>query len=600
MSCPSFRSSLLQDGQPVDAGLTQDTLQAVLGQLSKLLTKYNLAAQGQSVVAYCLPVSPDTRIGQPVYYNAVGGRWEPAWRSLSYGDGEQQQYVHAECSKVWGLVCSKSSSTIADIFLAGTLDLNLSACIDGTILPGQTYFLSPLERGKLITDSRTWESVRVLHVNGPGNARGTWSVTLDVAYHTFQSHQHFQFDLQTGVAGELELSGGVYAFTTIDPTIEGWLPADHVSLGTAPTGAEYGYNIPVSRLSGLWPPEPLESAYLQRNNSELTGFGLPADLCVVDAEGIWWMDNCPPALYVAPTTTTPEPTTTTTTTTTTTAEPTTTPTPATLQLFYAAEDSTQQIYSVLADAAAPLTPTVFSGSVANTAVCSGDYLYYGTGTTVYRRKVDLSEAEETLSSSFTDILQLCLDPDSQAVYCVDRIAGVCRVYRWAAPDFVATEDASADVLQWVPIAASERHVALQGPAATWSPVRRIYVYSDTDFQHPLTMFSDPSGYNIVSICVDPDDLRIYYLAVSSAASAVFSLRSVGLNGLGFAVHSALTVDEAAGQLLTSLYCTMSATKAYVLQSYSGGHKLWRLSGGSWANVLDHLATLTTLQLEPGI
>ncbi len=119
-----------------------------------------------------------------------------------------------------------------------------------------------------------------------------------------ENHIHYQFHLTPYPAGTHvpPVPGEHHEITSPDPEARGWLPADHASFnGTAPPGAQFGYNLKAhGELNRLWPPLPESAAVLEMYQPTLEGAeskfaGLErvqSVYAVIDKRGIWWMTSC--------------------------------------------------------------------------------------------------------------------------------------------------------------------------------------------------------------------------------------------------------------------------------------------------------------------
>ena len=161
-----------------------------------------------------------------------------------------------------------------------------------------------MEAGKLVRQ-RPATSVHVCYVQGPKNncADVPHVVVMPHVKDFNDEHTHYRCELVCRHAGVntivSEDGEDVHYVTDPDPTLSGWLPADHaVFSGRAPAGAVFGYNFAGDlSLSRVWPPLPLQSVgLLWDKGAELTGatevpLG-PAGAAICDVNGIWWMSRC--------------------------------------------------------------------------------------------------------------------------------------------------------------------------------------------------------------------------------------------------------------------------------------------------------------------
>lgn len=289
---------LVRDGELVRAAITNRATSQNDQNIRYLRELFEAAMLGETVFARDRTIEKDAKEGMAVFYDSVSQRFERAQGAVVVNDNG---YLETSAStQVWGIIYRKLNETKADILLHGTADVDLSEAIDGTPEPGKVYFLSNVAKGKLDLQ-RPPVGVTVLQV-GQANANGTHNVYVNTKFHDLlESHRHYKFSLVPEPAGTTTppTPGERHVITAADDAVEGWLPADHATFGgKAPPGAAFGYNIAVSKLYHLWPPLPVEGAYLEWNKGEdkdLLGMGVPlgADqLCVINRDGIWWMSDC--------------------------------------------------------------------------------------------------------------------------------------------------------------------------------------------------------------------------------------------------------------------------------------------------------------------
>ncbi len=287
--------SLINNGEVVDATVTNRTsgqLQQSLLYLKGIIDALEL---GQNVIARDQTLASDASVGMPVYYKGSTQRYERALGAILQ-DETTGAYVMADSSQVWGVVLAKSSATKGDILLHGMAELDLSLAVPDGAEAG-LYYLSNSVAGRL-DRQRPPVGVAVLQVAGETDD-DKHVVYVNVQFDDLRSaHSHYAFELVAEPAGDTTPSDP-HVITNSNETLEGWLPADDASFdGNAPTGAKFGYNIAASQLRYLWPPQPLESAYLEVSRGEnvnLLSMGAPTgvgQLCIFDRHGIWWMSDC--------------------------------------------------------------------------------------------------------------------------------------------------------------------------------------------------------------------------------------------------------------------------------------------------------------------
>jgi hypothetical protein len=261
--------------------------QAELGRLydlyGGLLSPSALVRRDATLDAACVP-------GTPVYLDDT--TFKPAVAAADVVGGV---VTPAPSSRVVGVVLRKSAATVGDVILLGDAVLDLTAVIVGAASADGLYYLSHTHAGKLVAE-RPPIGVPVLFYDGA-------NVIVRPQFDDLSVHQRqHRFELVCEPAGvhEPPSIGVAHTITSPDANVEGWLPADHASFGgNAPPGAKFGYNLAVATdLADLWPPVPLDYAYLEidRGLDAEQGFhGVPTGndgLCVVDLHGIWWMSDC--------------------------------------------------------------------------------------------------------------------------------------------------------------------------------------------------------------------------------------------------------------------------------------------------------------------
>lgn len=280
---------LIQNGDPVNEATINRILSTLEGNTAYLKSIFESAVLGSAQFAYGVTVETDALIGQPVYFNAANGRFERALAAATVDSSGE--LTTTASSHVWGLVYAKHSSITADLLLSGYAPLDLSNAVTGTVTAG-LYFLSGTTAGGMQKTSPP-VGIPILRSDGDGNVLLRPNLS-DI----FAQHRHYRFELQCVPAGTHSDPGASpHVITGPDVNVEGWLPA--ASLSNAPTGAKFGYNVAASAaLSAVWPPMPLDSAYLEWNkglSKDVGGTGVQrgtaAPLVVIDRNGIWWMSD---------------------------------------------------------------------------------------------------------------------------------------------------------------------------------------------------------------------------------------------------------------------------------------------------------------------
>lgn len=290
--------SLVRDGELVRAAITNRGTSQNDQNIRYLRDLFEAAMLGETVFARNRTVEKDAKVGMPVFFNAVEQRFDRAQGAVTTNDSG---YLETTAStQVWGIIQRKLNETLADILLHGTANVDLSQAIDATPESGRLYYLSNSSKGKLV-DQRPPVGVTVLQV-GEALADGTHNVYVNTKFHDLlEAHRHYKFDLVAEPAGSTSppAPGERHTIAVPDENVEGWLPADHAAfVGKAPAGAAFGYNLAASKLSQLWPPLPIEGAYLEWNrgqDKDLLGMGVPLGaehLCIINRDGIWWLSDC--------------------------------------------------------------------------------------------------------------------------------------------------------------------------------------------------------------------------------------------------------------------------------------------------------------------
>jgi hypothetical protein len=280
------------DGEPVSAATDGRPTRDLEGNAAYLRARIDAAELGEGVVAYDETVEPGVLPGMAVYRNPATARYERALAAVELDPGSGT-LVPAASSDVVGVVVFKASITGADILLAGRGRVDISAAVEGGgVVPGR-YYLSASAPGKL-TRQRPPVSVSVLVYTDDGVA-----IVQPIQRDFLEDHVHYKVPLHARPAGLNVLAGGRHVVGSPDPTLPGWLPADHDSFhDQAPPGAAFGYNLAAHpELARIFPPIPPSSAQIivDRARDHLGGtlaaMG-PGGLCHVDSTGIWWMSDC--------------------------------------------------------------------------------------------------------------------------------------------------------------------------------------------------------------------------------------------------------------------------------------------------------------------
>jgi len=291
-------------GEPVQANIAGRPDTALESRTNYLKDRLDAAALGQALFDADATIAPDVLEGQPVFWNYQTQRYERALAAVENDEVTQTLVVQAS-SDCLGLLHKKKANTLGDVVLRGIVKMpNITNAITGTVEAGR-YYLSSEQPGKL-TKQRPPATVSVCYVQGAKEncAADPWVVVMPQVRDFLEDHIHYRFELTPAVIGVAALTNGHYAITVnpaTDLTITpGWLPASHASFnGKAPAGAVFGYNLKGHpAISRVWPPTPISAvAVLWDKGEDLTGaFEIPlgaSGLAVCDANGIWWMSDCP-------------------------------------------------------------------------------------------------------------------------------------------------------------------------------------------------------------------------------------------------------------------------------------------------------------------
>lgn len=279
----------VQDGQPVDAGSVNSPLSDLddnIRYLRELLDALNV---GSAIYARNVTVEEGALVGMPVYYNATTQRYERAL-AATVTDNTTGELLTAPSASVWGIVCIKTNTTLADLVIGGLAEIDLTNSTGGNA--AGRYYLSASTPGHMSLQQPP-VTVPVVLANGQGQV-----LVLPQQLELLESHKHYKFSLKCLPAGTHvpPSVGERHTITSPNTAIEGWLPAS--SFTNAPEGAVFGYNLAASPLLRVWPPVPLQSVYLEWDKVaswDVLGTGVPLGpegLALLDANGIWWMSDC--------------------------------------------------------------------------------------------------------------------------------------------------------------------------------------------------------------------------------------------------------------------------------------------------------------------
>jgi len=280
----------VRDGEPV-SGSTVSRPDSDLALRSEYLkTRVDEAELGESLVAHAVPCDPALQAGEGVYWDASRSRFGRCL-SASVRDVATGMPDAAPSAQFLGLCIDKlDAPNTADIVVGGRTR-TAPALISGSPTPGR-YYMSPSDPGKF-TKTRPTSGLPVLFFDGH------WSYVSQQPQGLLDNHTHRTFDLVCRAAGTPVLISEIHHIADPDPTLAGWLPADHpVFEGKAPEIAVFGYNLAKHPdLQAIWPPVPLESIRLDWDYARTLGGALmiphgEGGLYVADSNGLWWLSSC--------------------------------------------------------------------------------------------------------------------------------------------------------------------------------------------------------------------------------------------------------------------------------------------------------------------
>ena len=274
---------VIRDGEPVNAAVTNRPLADLLARDEHLKDLIDALHLGEALYLRERAVAPECSEGDAVYYDADAGAFAPALAAGGVVGSTVEVYPSAH---VAGVVARKHSATVADLVVAGAVSLD-PGVIDDSSASGPRY-LSASASGRL-TAVRPALGVLV----GQWLAEYRTLLVQPAPRTSLDGHTHYRFRLYAAPAGVANTPAFMdrHAVAAADPSLPGWLPADHALFGgAAPAGAKFGYNL--SRhpeLFKVFPPAPLESAYVEAYYDG-AGYGVELGRVVrVTASGIWWL-----------------------------------------------------------------------------------------------------------------------------------------------------------------------------------------------------------------------------------------------------------------------------------------------------------------------
>ena len=286
-------------GEAVSAGVTNRAPQQLGRRTQYLFDRLQLLAAGEALFYHDVNLEVGALVGHVVYYNPTTDQYERAIAAVAYNP-TAGWFEIAPSSFVVGMVYSKTANDRGSILTVGALrDFDLVNTVDDPTIAGPHY-LSMTTPGKL-TQFKPPVSVFTLYNRGDGSFH-FYPTPRDV----LEDHVHYRYHLFAQPAGDhncIEITDDdVHRVLNPDANLPGWLPADHPSFaGVAPAGAKFGYNLAKHpELEAGWPPVPVDASYVERNGKGVPSNGAVRPTVLVDANGLWWFDNCYGAAPWAP------------------------------------------------------------------------------------------------------------------------------------------------------------------------------------------------------------------------------------------------------------------------------------------------------------
>jgi hypothetical protein len=292
LQCNCFNEQpTLINGIPVSAETLQPILDALYANdlfLKSVLDYFDMP----SALLRCVEIDPEVKVGQPVYYSDQTERFELAQYASVIS--ESGQVFLTETAEVWGIVRERISTDTAVILICGMSPVDLSESVADLPAAGK-YYLSDIPGMLSPVPPDDVAPVYVLTTTADGTVLfRPWSG--EYAGLVLQ----WRHELFAVAAGEANVVNGQVVVTNTNNTLPGWLPADDpVFDGNAPAGAVFGYNIAADLpLAAKWPPRFLGTVHLDFDRGSdpyVGGTSVPLGsdgLAVVDANGIWWLNDC--------------------------------------------------------------------------------------------------------------------------------------------------------------------------------------------------------------------------------------------------------------------------------------------------------------------
>jgi hypothetical protein len=280
-------------GEDVSAAVTNRPTGQIAQRTEYLYERLQELLSSEALFAHDVNLEEAALVGDVVYWDATSETYKRAIAALGYSEAAGYWTI-SESSYAVGMVYEKTSNTTGHIVTAGFVsDFDLTDTIVGDSTAAGPYFLSMTNPGK-VTTIQPPVGVFVLY-NRDGESFHFGPTPRDV----LEDHIHYRYDLYAIPAGDhncvdIADPDGHNKVLNADSSLPGWLPADDpIFSGLAPAGAKFGYNISQHpELEHVWPPLPIDSVYIERNNRGVPVNTPECPLVLVDVHGIWWMQDC--------------------------------------------------------------------------------------------------------------------------------------------------------------------------------------------------------------------------------------------------------------------------------------------------------------------
>jgi hypothetical protein len=285
----------IQHGEPLTPEVANRAAKDIVEWLSALDNRVAGYTDVSNTVIYDQPLSEETFIGCPVYYNTETGLFTPARASTHV---ENHTLFLDPCGWVLGLVIEKTSTHSGHIALSGIVEIDIRNADNFYRLPPGIRYLSVNIAGQLEQQIPPI-SIPVCFVLSTDHETKKSLVAVAISLdNVLSGHKHYKFKLSSVPAGDYTEFGRTIEYP--GELIDGWLPADHVSFEglNIPANAKFGYNINRSVFKKWWPPAVLNafSLHWQTASTEDTTpiMGeVPPELYKANYDGIWWLTDEP-------------------------------------------------------------------------------------------------------------------------------------------------------------------------------------------------------------------------------------------------------------------------------------------------------------------